>query len=162
MCVSTGIGPLMSKPRKSTSAPRTYDADGFKRRAACMCFRDRREQEILLVSSSHDGEQWIVPGGGIDPGEGPREAAQREALEEAGATGVLDRLLGVIQCEERNSRTWVYAFYVCHLQERWTESESLDRRRRWFPLRDAKIALSNHKPPLLNYIQVIDKIWVSS
>ncbi|CAG5134785.1 unnamed protein product [Candidula unifasciata] len=152
---------LMSKHKKIASAPRTYDADGFKRRAACICFRDRREQEILLITSSQDVEKWIVPGGGIDPGEEPWEAAEREALEEAGVTGVVDRLLGVFENQERNSRTWVYAFYVTSLEDHWSESVSLDRRRRWFPLGDAKLALSNHKPPLLNYIQVIEGIQVT-
>lgn len=53
--------------------------------------------QILLISSTHDVEKWIVPGGGIDPGEESRVAAEREALEEAGVVGIVDRLLGVFE-----------------------------------------------------------------
>ena len=28
---------------------RTYDEDGYKRRAACLCFRDEREEEVRFV-----------------------------------------------------------------------------------------------------------------
>lgn len=53
--------------------------------------------QILLISSTHDVSKWIVPGGGIDPGEEPDTAAEREAHEEAGALGVLDRFVGVFE-----------------------------------------------------------------
>uniref|UniRef100_A0A8C5AP66 Uncharacterized protein n=1 Tax=Gadus morhua TaxID=8049 RepID=A0A8C5AP66_GADMO len=43
---------------------RTYDGDGFKKRAACLCFRSCSEEEVLLVSSSRHPDKWIVPGGG--------------------------------------------------------------------------------------------------
>jgi len=36
--------------------------DGFRMRAACVCFRSRKEEEVLLVSSL-GGSGWIIPGG---------------------------------------------------------------------------------------------------
>ena len=38
---------------------------------------------------------WTLPGGGIDPGEHPADAAVREVLEETGYHVVLDELLGI-------------------------------------------------------------------
>ncbi len=45
----------------------------------------RHEDAILLVYRKNErGEYYIAPGGGIDPGETPQQAAERELLEEAG------------------------------------------------------------------------------
>nr|XP_051685814.1 diphosphoinositol polyphosphate phosphohydrolase 2 [Oryctolagus cuniculus] len=76
---------------------RTYDREGFKKRAACLCFRSEQEDEVLLVSSSRYPDQWIVPGGGMEPEEEPGGAAVREVYEEAGVKGKLGRLLGIFE-----------------------------------------------------------------
>ena len=38
--------------------------------------------QVLLVSSSRHPDQWIVPGGGVEPDEEPGGAAVREVYEE--------------------------------------------------------------------------------
>lgn len=38
--------------------------------------------QVLLVSSSRHPDQWIVPGGGMEPEEDPCGAAVREVFEE--------------------------------------------------------------------------------
>lgn len=53
--------------------------------------------QILLVSSSRHTDQWIVPGGGVEPEETHSVAAMREVVEEAGVKGHIDRCLGVFQ-----------------------------------------------------------------
>ena len=53
--------------------------------------------KVLLISSSRNLDNWIVPGGGIEDNENPEEAAKREVYEEAGVQGRLGRLLGVFE-----------------------------------------------------------------
>ena len=51
------------------------------------------EGRILLVR--HVEGRWMLPGGAVDPGERPAEAARRECLEEAGVEIEPLRILGV-------------------------------------------------------------------
>lgn len=50
-----------------------------------VCYRRRDRIEFLLVRTRRG--HWTWPGGGVEPHERPRDAAAREALEEAGARG---------------------------------------------------------------------------
>ena len=50
--------------------------------------------KVLLVSSSRHSDQWIVPGGGVEPEESAEAAATREVMEEAGVKSNIDRCLG--------------------------------------------------------------------
>lgn len=52
---------------------------------------------MLLVTSSRRPDNWIVPGGGVEPEEEPSVTAMREVLEEAGVIGKLGRCLGVFE-----------------------------------------------------------------
>jgi diphosphoinositol-polyphosphate diphosphatase len=49
------------------------------------------------VSSSRHSDQWVVPGGGVEPQETQMVAAIREVVEEAGVRGKIDRCLGVFE-----------------------------------------------------------------
>lgn len=44
------------------------------------------DDRVLLIHETIEGsgEHWLTPGGGVEPGEHPRDAAVREALEETG------------------------------------------------------------------------------
>lgn len=53
--------------------------------------------QVLLVTSSRRPDNWIVPGGGVEPEEEPSVTAMREVLEEAGVIGKLGRCLGVFE-----------------------------------------------------------------
>ncbi|KAK7100144.1 diphosphoinositol polyphosphate phosphohydrolase 1-like [Littorina saxatilis] len=131
---------------------RTFDEDGYKRRAACLCFKDELEEEILLVTSHRHLNCWVVPGGGIEPDEEPRIAAMREVMEEAGVRGRIGRQIGIFENEERKNRTWVYTFHVEELMEDWVDLQRINRKRQWFTLDNAKTVLSLHKPPLAKYV----------
>jgi 8-oxo-dGTP pyrophosphatase MutT (NUDIX family) len=51
----------------------------------------------MLLPHWNEGTRsgWTMPGGGVDPGEHPADAAVREVLEETGYRAELDGLLGV-------------------------------------------------------------------
>ena len=53
----------------------------------------RAEGRILLVKSTEG--KWMLPGGAVDPGETPADAARREAWEEAGVVVEPLRIAGV-------------------------------------------------------------------
>ncbi len=56
----------------------------------------RRADTVLLARwTGPRGPEWTLPGGGIDHGEDPADAAVREVREETGYTARLDRLLAV-------------------------------------------------------------------
>lgn len=134
---------------------RTYDQDGFRKRAACLCVRNELEDEILLVTSSGDRERWIVPGGGLEPNEDSRSAALREVMEEAGVVGQLSRCLGSFEHPERRHRTSVYVLNVTEELREWEDCGS--RQRRWFKIDDAIAELSAHKPAQCNYVRLLLK-----
>lgn len=144
------------KPERQKPAQATInDKDGFRMRAACVCFRSRKEEEVLLVSSL-GGSGWIIPGGKVDPKEvdNPSSSALREAREEAGVIGQLGRSLGVFENAERGHRTRVFVMYVERMQEEgeWEEST---RCRKWFPVREAKEVLRANKP---NHAKYLDEL----
>lgn len=137
---------------------RTYDEEGFRKRAACICFRDSNEEEILLITSSRSSSKWVIPGGGIEPHEDPGSAATREVWEEAGVKGRVVRFLGVFQNNERQHRTAVFELIVEEIADDWEESRVMGRRRHWFSIKEANDLLSLHKPLQQSYLKLFFKL----
>ncbi|XP_029520640.1 diphosphoinositol polyphosphate phosphohydrolase 1-like isoform X2 [Oncorhynchus nerka] len=137
---------------------RTYDGDGYKKRAACLCFRNESEEEVLLVSSIRHPGKWIVPGGGMEPEEEPNVAAVREA----GVKGTLGRLLGIFENTDRKHRTYVYVLIVTEMLEDWEDSVNIGRKREWFNIEDARRVLQCHKPVQASYFEALQQGSLSS
>lgn len=67
-----------------TDASRLRDATGYRLRAASLALSGDGTR-LLLASSTSRARGWLLPGGGMEPGESPSVAAVRELAEEAGA-----------------------------------------------------------------------------
>lgn len=72
-------------------------SDDRVRVAAYAVVRDDRDRVLLchIHPSVGVGDIWTLPGGGLDFGEAPAQAALRELEEETGLVGEIDRLLDV-------------------------------------------------------------------
>lgn len=58
--------------------------------------------KVLVIRRQKEGNDYcVLPGGGVEPAEEPREAVIRELMEETGLTGVVDRHLWTIEHADR-------------------------------------------------------------
>lgn len=64
-------------------------------RVAAYAVVERRGKILLTHWRRGHLHGWTLPGGGIDPGEDPRDAVVREVMEETGLEAKVGRLLGV-------------------------------------------------------------------
>ena len=64
-------------------------------RVAAYAVVERRGKILLTHWRRGHLHGWTLPGGGIDPGEDPRDAVVREVLEETGLEAKIGKLLGV-------------------------------------------------------------------
>lgn len=53
------------------------------------------DRVLLAHWNEHGRSGWTLPGGGLEAGEDPADAAVREVMEETGFTAELDELIGV-------------------------------------------------------------------
>jgi len=66
--------------------------------AGAVVFRLGKRLKVLIVTSRKEPSHWIFPKGHIEPGESGKEAALREAEEEAGAVGeIIGPALGTVE-----------------------------------------------------------------
>jgi 8-oxo-dGTP pyrophosphatase MutT (NUDIX family) len=124
------------------------------RQAAVIPYRIRNSRvEVALVTTS-GGRRWIIPKGWVDEGEQPRDAAIREAEEEAGWLGIVapkpvGRYLNV--SNDGPFRVDVYVMRVTKVRERWLERGL--RRRRWMPIPDAAASV---RAELRQFVHAVD------
>ncbi len=79
-------------------------------------FQDGR---ILLVRETLDHGLWTVPGGWVDPGDSPGEAAEREVWEETGYQVAARKLAAVYDRARHGHPAYLYSiykmFFICEL-----------------------------------------------
>lgn len=95
------------------------------------------EVEVLLITSRRL-KRWIIPKGIVEPDLSPAESAAKEALEEAGVTGILHPdEIGEYAYEKWGGvcHVKVFLLQVTQVLDSWEESFLRDRR--WLSLPDA-------------------------
>lgn len=100
------------------------------------------EMKVLMVTSRRTG-RWVMPKGWIMNGKKPWQAAEIEALEEAGAIGAIGTTpLGTYRYRKYLAkgssvavRVVIYPMIVERLKKRWKERS--DRKRKWFSIKGA-------------------------
>lgn len=113
--------------------------------AAYAVITDDDDRVLLALWNQGVPPAWTMPGGGLEPGEDPADAAVREVFEETGFDVELDELLGihsaVIPAERRLSGApdplqtirIVYRAHITGGDLRFELNGSTDRAE-WFPL----------------------------
>ena len=72
-------------------------------------------REALVTEQTHPRHEFQLPGGGVDPGEGPVRALHRECLEETGWRIQILRRLGAFQRYCHMPEYEIWARKVCHI-----------------------------------------------
>ncbi|MCL2503794.1 MAG: NUDIX hydrolase [Coriobacteriia bacterium] len=144
----------------------TYD---YPRPAFCcdtvVCCGSGDARKVLLVRRGSDpcSGSWALPGGFVDEGEKPTEAAQRELAEETGLTweGPFASV-GTFADPGRDSRGWtVSAAYLVDIGEKELETAPDDDavEARWFLVSELPTALAfDHDRIITEALQRISHI----
>jgi ADP-ribose pyrophosphatase YjhB (NUDIX family) len=81
----------------------------YKGRSQCLVLRGNK---ILLVKHKQDNDEWFCsPGGGIEKGETPEQAALRELQEECNVTGTIIKKTSVY-VDPYDDKNFFYTYHV--------------------------------------------------
>jgi 8-oxo-dGTP pyrophosphatase MutT (NUDIX family) len=144
---------MSGKARGETAARTGRPAMQF----AALPYRRHGDRLEILLVTSRETRRWVIPKGWPMKGRKPYAAAAREALEEAGVTGRVDKVaLGAYPYFKRLRNgapapclVRVYALEVIDQRLRWREMGQ--RERRWFSAEEAAAAVD--EPELADLIR---------
>ncbi|HKY21818.1 MAG TPA: NUDIX domain-containing protein [Vicinamibacterales bacterium] len=118
----------------------------MKQQAAVIPFRGSgRKLEICLIRKKGSKRKWGIPKGFVDRGDTAREAALKEAAEEAGLKGrLVGDPVGRYEYEKWGAslEVTVYLMEVKDEEDDWDEADF--RERHWTSLDDAAELLERH------------------
>lgn len=105
---------VLHLPEQRLEALRSWAIEGTGLTASARV-RDSNGRTALVQNSWTDG--WFVPGGAVEPGEEPREAARREIHEEMGLKATVEEPLVVLEQTYRSESVgddWFSARFVVY------------------------------------------------
>jgi 8-oxo-dGTP pyrophosphatase MutT (NUDIX family) len=116
-------------------------------KACAVPFRRRNGSvEFCVVSSRRNNDRWTFPKGSVEADETVREAALKEAHEEAGIRGrLVGDSLGAYEIAKygRALRVAVFLMEVQAEDATWLESD--ERERRWVGPQEARVLLKSRE-----------------
>ncbi len=114
--------------------------------AACLVVVDESNR-IALVKRSVEPKKgyWCLPGGFMELGESPEQAALRELKEETGLDGEINRLLGVMATPNAQYHTVLMIAYLVRHYKGYLVAGDDASEADWFPHQDLpEIAFTSH------------------
>ncbi|XP_059623215.1 nudix hydrolase 17, mitochondrial-like [Cornus florida] len=100
------------------------------------------ELEVLVISSQNKAKGMLFPKGGWETDESIIDAAQRETMEEAGVSGVVECELGKWNFKSRRNDVfyegYMFQLLVKEQREIWPEKDI--RQRKWLSVTEARKA----------------------
>lgn len=110
----------------------------YYNQSAVIPFRLRTGKLEVLLITSRNKKNWIIPKGIIEIGLSPQQSAVKEALEEAGVSGnLIDKLFDEYTYEKWGGkcRVKVYLLHVEKVHKNWEEKNI--RGRKWLSINKA-------------------------
>ncbi len=108
------------------------------KQSAVIPYRKRNGKVEILLITSRNKKRWIIPKGIIEPDLSVQKSAAKEALEEAGVTGKVEKqIIATYKYKKWNGvcEVQVYAMPVKEILIDWEENF---RRRKWIDLDNFK------------------------